>query len=231
MSRRPCLSVCGIAALTAALCTCAPACAAESATIVRPAVCEGKLEPATASVLPQPVRYTIDRSQDVRALSEQEHIGPNQRMLGRTVTKFQAATSMRMNNVRLADGRFCISPSITVRASLEPATIYVASDYAEGSCEYHLILEHEQRHLAVSERQLAELARALEADLSGLFAGGAVSADDVDTAANLITRRTGEATRARVAATAAESPSRQAVIDSSDDIALHMRTSCGRRNP
>ena len=231
MSRRRHLCARVIVALTVAQCAYTPAYAAEPASAVPPPVCEGKLEPATTSVIAQPVRYTIDRSQDVRALSAQEHVGPDHRMLGRTVTKFQAATSLRLNNVRLVDGRFCLSPSTTVRVSLEPATIYIASDFAAGSCESQLILEHEQRHLAMSERQLAELAPALEADLRGLFAGGAVTAEDVSTAANLITRRTSEAIRARVAAAAEESPSRQAGIDSSDDIAQHMRASCGRRNP
>ena len=218
MSSNTRFAVFAIMALAAAFGGRAPLFPAEVEQSPPQTVCGGKLAPAGGSVEPQPIHYTVDNSQDARTLTGLENKGPNQRVLGRTVTKFKTATTFKMNNVRLADGRLCVSPFITVQVALDPITVYVASEYPPGSCEERIILEHEQRHLAVSERQLTHLARTLQADLQGLFADGMLIADDIGAAVNLVTQKSREAIRARIAAARAQSASLQAQVDSTEEI-------------
>jgi hypothetical protein len=182
------------------------------------AVCDSRLKPAVISVEPQPLRFTVDNSQDMRTLTALEHKAPNQRVLGRTVSKFKAESKTSLSNIKLANGRYCVSLSITVQLSLDPATVYVASEYRTGSCEARLILEHERRHLAVSERQLAQLARYIHDDLVGMFGERMLITDDVAPALSMISQRSRDAISARVASVSKESKALQAEVDSSEEI-------------
>jgi hypothetical protein len=62
-------------------------------------------------------------------------------------------------------GRACGTPDISVELSLEPMTVYVASEVAHKRCERDATLEHEMKHVAVHTAMLDEAAVALNDEL------------------------------------------------------------------
>lgn len=60
--------------------------------------------------------------------------------------------------------------SVNVNIKVKP-TIYIASDYREGSCMYRAIMEHEKKHIAVDRLIITKfdqmVTRALNDDLAG----------------------------------------------------------------
>lgn len=88
---------------------------------------------------------------------------PGTRILG--LTRGNASVRMTMKLSLTVDGRrrwACATPQLTVDFGFRPLTVYVAREFAPGSCAYQQIHEHEQRHV----RAYQEHARAIEAEIA-----------------------------------------------------------------
>ena len=81
--------------------------------------------------------------------------GPWYRPIGLTTAKLSSNYSTRVS-VRRATGGYCAYLTEgRVEVGYSEATIYIARRYAEGTCAYRVIREHELKHLAANRETLA----------------------------------------------------------------------------
>jgi hypothetical protein len=125
--------------------------------------CRRKLGPALISVGVEPVRHTIDHSQSATRLSSEGAAKSGSLILGIASARMKSAISLTGGAITSPlSGRHCMRPGVEVRLDVNPLLVRIASEQAEGSCEYGLTLRHEMRHVQVYERYLADLAPRVE---------------------------------------------------------------------
>jgi len=67
----------------------------------------------------------------------------------------------------------CASPQIAVFYGFSPMKVYVANEFAKGSCAYNEIYRHELRHVKTYQEHLANIEKDLSDALTRRFATGA----------------------------------------------------------
>jgi hypothetical protein len=67
----------------------------------------------------------------------------------------------------------CSSPQIEVSYGFSPMTVYVASEFPQGSCAFNEIYRHELRHVKAHQDHLVSIERELRETLNRRFATGA----------------------------------------------------------
>ncbi|MEM7226523.1 MAG: hypothetical protein AAF495_26365 [Pseudomonadota bacterium] len=78
--------------------------------------------------------------------------GPWHLPLGLTIANFGTSYQTQMTYRKAKGGGYCVALSeATITVGYEDMTIYLSRDYAEGSCEFDAILEHELEHVAINE--------------------------------------------------------------------------------
>ena len=81
--------------------------------------------------------------------------GPWHLPLGLTVAQLGTSYETQMTYRKAQGGGYCVSlTEATVTVGYDDMTIYLSRDYAEGSCEFDAILEHELEHVALNEAVL-----------------------------------------------------------------------------
>jgi hypothetical protein len=100
---------------------------------------------------------------------------PGRQVLG--LTRGNATVSFAANTPSIIDptGRWeCASPQITLTFGFSPMTVYVASEFPQGSCAFKEIYEHEMRHVEAYQTHIASLEKQLSETLNARFANGTV---------------------------------------------------------
>lgn len=100
---------------------------------------------------------------------------PGKQVLG--LTRGNATIGFATNTPGIVDptGRWeCTSPQITLTFGFSPMTVYVAREFAEGTCAYKEILDHEMRHVVAYQKHIDSLEKELGESLNARFATGAV---------------------------------------------------------
>lgn len=124
--------------------------------------------------LQEPVSYntTLDYpSLNVLASSEER---PVNRVLGLTRGNARVSFDVRTSSLADRSGRWeCASPQIVVSYGFSPLTVYVAREFAKGSCAYNEILAHELRHVKTYQDHLLAIEHEISAALTRRFATGA----------------------------------------------------------
>jgi len=120
-----------------------------------------------------PVKPTIDTTLSYRELTSLARREDGAWVLG--LTRPALRVEARWSYAGLSDAggrRACIRPSVFMRLRYEPVKVFVGREFLDDECAYRFILDHEQRHVAVHVRRLAEVAsdlqRALDDHLSGI---------------------------------------------------------------
>ena len=180
--------------------------------------CRQRFDPVAVTVEPLVIRPGIDVSVDTRTLTTLEGKTGNQRVLGRTVTRLRNATTFRMRQEKLPSGRICLTPAVEVKLSYEPTTIYIGSEYPPGTCAYAKIMEHEQRHLAMYQFHLSELAPLLQQDLRVAFSAMNFVFLAQPNQALPFPGNVQGMIRSRIAAMADEARARQLAVDSAEEL-------------
>lgn len=82
-----------------------------------------------------------------------------------TMLSMQAATRLK------PEGRgFCVYlDKVTADFGWDRMEVYVASEYKPGSCEYRMILDHENQHVAINQGALRESAPRVRAALEAIL--------------------------------------------------------------
>lgn len=152
------------------LALCAPAFGQTSPDVNLVGQCESRLAPTRIDVraVPAAVRYDFGRS-----LAELNRMAPAGRSgyitTGLTVRTLQTRTAWGSTALVLPDGTGCMRPDLSVSLQFLEHTVYVAREFAPGSCPHNDTLEHERIHVRLNERQAAEAARTLREQLQAFF--------------------------------------------------------------
>jgi hypothetical protein len=133
--------------------------------------CEASLPPARVDVVAAPAAYKIDRTRSYRELTAMSgDAAPGIRALGLTTAEVghrAAVEAVGIEDTR--SGRICARPSIRVTLSASPMTVYVAREIAGDPCKEAAAREHEMKHVAVYESEIAAVAREARAALAASY--------------------------------------------------------------
>ena len=122
-------------------------------------VCEQRLAPSSVSVTGEPVTYESDFNQSIAQLSARGAASTGRMVLGLVESKLGGSIEFSAKGiVKPLSGRYCMRPALNVKLAFRPMKLYVASDYAQGSCEFDITMAHEQKHIAVYQKFLEEMA-------------------------------------------------------------------------
>ncbi len=95
---------------------------------------------------------------------------PGNQVLGLTRGNAVVRFSMSAQSIIDRTGRWeCFSPQLTLTYGFSPMTVFVASEFPEGSCAYKEIYEHELRHVKAYQEHMVGIEKALQETLSRRF--------------------------------------------------------------
>ncbi|HSS69783.1 MAG TPA: hypothetical protein VLQ46_03915 [Casimicrobiaceae bacterium] len=114
-----------------------------------------------------PLTFERDDSQSIEALTAKRGSAlATHRTKGLTTAVFGYSSDIDLNAVDDRRGwRACGMPRLRVELSMQPVTVFVASELATQSCQHDLTLSHEMKHVEVFRQALDRAARDLERDL------------------------------------------------------------------
>ena len=85
---------------------------------------------------------------------------------GVTTIKHSLATHTRFSTTKGGGSVYAWFDDVILEVSVASTVIHIPSEYAPGSCEYAVVLEHERRHGLAAREQAAAFAAKLERALS-----------------------------------------------------------------
>lgn len=135
------------------------------------ATCEAQL-PATVievRTIDAPLRH--DHTQDIETLGRRKPShDQGEHTLG--LTEMQLETHIQVGSQSLrrkGEALACMRPQIVVTLKLDPHRVWVASEFAPGSCAYRHIFAHEMRHVRVNQETLETTAQRLREGMRRSF--------------------------------------------------------------
>jgi hypothetical protein len=125
-----------------------------------------KLPPTNFEVVTVPLTFERDDSQSIAALTAKSGSTlATHRTSGLTTATFGQNTDIQLNVVDDRRGsRACGTPHVHIELSMQPVTVYVASELVAQSCQHDVTLSHEMKHVAVFREALEVAARDLARD-------------------------------------------------------------------
>ena len=130
------------------------------------------MPPGKAEVTTLPVKPTIDSTLSYRELTLLARREDGSWVLGLTRPALRVEARWSYAGLSDAGGRLaCIRPSLWMRLRYDPVKVFVGREFVDDECAYQFILAHEQRHVDVHVRRLAEVAGDLQRDLDEHLSG------------------------------------------------------------
>jgi hypothetical protein len=124
-----------------------------------------KLPPTNFEVVAVPLTFERDDSQSSAALTAKRGSAlATHRTFGLTTATFGQNTDIQLNVVDDRGSRACGTPHVRIELSMQPVTVYVASELAAQPCQHDVTLSHEMKHVAVFREALGVAARDLARD-------------------------------------------------------------------
>jgi hypothetical protein len=125
-----------------------------------------KLPPTHFEVVAVPLTFERDDSQSIAVLTSKSGSAlATHRTFGLTTVVFGQSTDIRLNVVdSRGDARACGTPRVRIELSMQPVTVYVASELAAQPCQHDVTLSHEMKHVEVFREALELAARDLARD-------------------------------------------------------------------
>ena len=158
-SMRLVVRLAALLAVTAPLAGCNPFESFETA-------CEERLPAAKIEVVAAPVAYSTDLTRSASELAAKGAHSSSRTLMGLVTTDLKSSVSLGGSGIAdRGKSRFCMRPSVTVNLSFSPMTIYVAREHPVGSCAHRITLEHEEKHIAVYQQYLADIATQIDESL------------------------------------------------------------------
>ena len=98
---------------------------------------------------------------------------PGNQVLGLTRGNAVVRFSMSAQSIIDRTGRWeCFSPQLTLTYGFSPMTVFIASEFPEGTCAYKEIYEHELRHVKAYQEHMVGIEKGLQETLNRRFATG-----------------------------------------------------------
>ncbi len=124
------------------------------------------LPPSRVEVTSEPTVVNERRDVPYATLSARQHDPSGaRRTVGLTEAELRHTSTIEFAGVVDGRGRACMRPSVEVRLSATPITVYVASEYRGDPCRERSILEHEYLHVDAYRSYVREAAPALASAL------------------------------------------------------------------
>jgi len=146
-----------------ALCAISTACGDRNPFVSFESRC-AKLPSTHFEVVAVPVTFDRDDTQSIAALTSKSGSAlATHRTMGLTTAVFGQSTDIQLNVIDDRRGsRACGTPRVRVELSMQPMTVFVASELASESCQHDVTLSHEMKHVEVFSQALERAARDLE---------------------------------------------------------------------
>ncbi|MES2297768.1 MAG: hypothetical protein V4582_12045 [Pseudomonadota bacterium] len=136
--------------------------------------CDAALARAAPALSARQSGYSVDNSLSYKTLMSMKAAdAAHPIVLG--LTKAEARVSVGFDGVILPDAASayeCAAPTFKVAMYYEPIVVYVAREFAPGSCAYAEVLAHERRHLNVYLSHLPKAEAVVRAALARRFREG-----------------------------------------------------------
>lgn len=125
-----------------------------------------RLPPTHFEVATVPLTFARDDSQSIAALTAKSGSAlATNRRFGLTTAVFAQNTDIQLNGVNdRGESRACGIPRVRIELSMQPVTVYVASELAAQPCQHDVTLAHEMKHIQVLGEALNAAARDLALD-------------------------------------------------------------------
>jgi hypothetical protein len=125
-----------------------------------------KLPATHFEVVAVPLTFERDDSQSIAALTLKSGSAlVAHRTLGLTSSAFGYNTDIQLNvGGDRNDSRACGTPRVRIELSMQPVTVYIASELAGQPCQHDVTLSHEMKHIEVLREALELAARDLARD-------------------------------------------------------------------
>ena len=126
-----------------------------------------KLPATHFEVVTAPLTFERDDSQSIAALTLKSGSAlRTHRTFGLTTAVFAQNTDIQLNVVDdRRDSRACATPHVRIELSMQPVTVFVASELATQPCQHDVTLSHEMKHVEVSRQALELAARDLAREI------------------------------------------------------------------
>jgi hypothetical protein len=126
-----------------------------------------KLALSRFEVVAVPLTYERDDTQPIAALTLKSGSAlATHRTMGLTTAVFGQSTDIDLHVIDDRRGAAaCGAPRVRVELSMQPVIVFVAREFAEGTCQHAITLSHEMKHVEVFRRVLEDAARDLEREL------------------------------------------------------------------
>jgi hypothetical protein len=134
--------------------------------------CESLAPPSvTINRLEEPITLNTSYNyKSITVLGSSEH-RPAKQVLGLTRGNATVKFTVQVSSIADHSGRWeCSSPKIAVSFGYSPITVYVASEFAAGSCAYNEIYQHEMRHVKAYQAHLLGIEPDISETLKRRFA-------------------------------------------------------------
>jgi len=104
-------------------------------------------------------RYDAGRAQLTQMMSQQgSNAGGHSNVLGLTHGTFKANWQIMPHSIRRGN-YFChYLKTANVTLEVPELTVYIAKEYQQGSCQFHVILTHENEHVRVNQSMVQKYA-------------------------------------------------------------------------
>jgi hypothetical protein len=160
---------------------------------------------------------------------------PYHRTVGLTQARLSYTTNIQVRGIEeRSSGKVCVRPTVHVDVSISPINVYVASEYRDDKCKHEAILEHEQKHVAVNNAYVAEVAPKLQAELSRAVGSKVLYAGSMASGEEEIKRTVSDVLAAFMDSSERELAERQNAIDTPEEYArveAACRLSSAERTP
>ena len=125
-----------------------------------------KLPRTHFEVVVMPLTFERDESQSIAALTiKSGRALATSRTFGLTTAAFGQNTDIQLIGAdEPGDSRACGIPRVRIELSMQPVTVYVASELAAQPCQHDVTLAHEMKHVRVFRESLELAARDLARD-------------------------------------------------------------------
>jgi hypothetical protein len=125
-----------------------------------------KLPPTHLEVVVVPLTFERDESQGIATLTVKSGRAlATSQTFGLTTAAFGQNTDIQLSGVdERDDSSACGMPRVRIELSMQPVTVYVASELAAQPCQHDVTLAHEMKHVRVFRESLELAARDLARD-------------------------------------------------------------------
>lgn len=132
-------------------------------------LCASKLPKTEIRVQVDAPKVVFDYSKSTADLTQMRSGDSSGTVLGLTKTRKAFGVNPSASILNLPDGRGCLRPKFAVEIQLNPQTVYIASEFEEGSCAFKQIMAHEMRHVKANQSHAEGVARAYESRMRKQF--------------------------------------------------------------